>query len=203
MMLPLATVAAALSVAQTTPAQATPYNCQADLGMVDGGRIAWVNLLLDDNLRPARYELHVRRGRFDAAWQLGEVASSTQWVMQPSIYTVELPIVAVFPVEVRISGDGRLLWRGSFERSAGEIVHYPAMERFSSIVLVWGSGRPIADVFGIDRLDIAVRDARGAQILNERVPLPDWRWIDAGSRAALREVERQRAGQRCGLSAIP
>jgi hypothetical protein len=195
-------VVAAFSAAQAPPVQATPYNCRADLGMVDGGRVAWINLLLDDNRRPVRRELRVRNGRFDGVWDLMGAPTSRS-AMREASYTLELPVAATFPVDVRISGDGRPLWRGLFDHSASEVVHYPGMERFSSILLVWGAGRPITNVFDIERFQIVVRDARGVQILNERVPLPNWRWIVARSRIALQQVERQRRSDGCGLSAIP
>jgi hypothetical protein len=197
-----AAIALSVSMAQAPPRPFAPYNCQADLGRIDGASIGWVNMSLNGARQPVGRELFIRTGAFDASWQLDAGPPSRSGAMDPLSYTLELPADTSFPVTVAVAGDGRPLWRGSFERPAGTVVHGPPTETFSSIVLVWGRGHPIRNIYGIRRLEISVRPARGGTI-HIRAPLPDWTRVARRTRSALLEVERQRRAGRCGLAATP
>ena len=195
-------IALALSATQVAPQRYSPYNCQADLGATEGGSIAWVNVSVDGHNRPVRRELVIRMPALDATWRLGAGSLSGPGAMDPARYTLELPADMMFPVAVEVRGDQRRLWSGSFAQSAGRVAHYPSGESLLSVVLDWGRGHPVSNIYGVRQLEITVRDSHGATI-RQRVPLPDWNWVARRSRLALAQAERQRQAGRCTLSAIP
>jgi len=199
---PAVLIALGLTAAQAAPQELSPYNCQVGLGPIGGAVSAWVSMSLDVSNRPVRRDLLMRIEAFLLSWRLDAGPLSAPEAMEPLTYTLELPATTPFPVSVNVSGDGRRLWRGSFAQSAGVVGHYPPLERFSSIRLVWGRGYPISNIFGVRRLDISVRDARGATI-RRRISLPDWNMVVRRLGPALLEAERQRQAGSCTLTAIP
>jgi hypothetical protein len=195
-------IASILALAEPPPVRPIPYNCRADIRDGAGNVVGWVNLGLDEDRRPAHRDLHLRWEMLDATWDLDDGPASGPAAMRALTYTVELPRGTAFPVSVSVVGDGRRLWRGTVAQSTGEVMHNPGMASFPSIGFLWGRGREIANVYGIRRLEIMMRDGSGHAIPTARLPLPDWRWLGQRIAVARAQVERMPLTGGCGPSAV-
>jgi hypothetical protein len=194
----LALVALAQAPAPVAPAEPEDtFLCQTDT-RIDADTSGLMNLSVDAAGHVLNNEFNLSGNGYEAAWRPGPGLLAGPGAMTEFSYFLDSPPETRYPVTLVATADGRPFWTGQMDA--------PNLNNGNND----GSARPMLligtdtdpafpNLFGVRRLDVVARDARGATVATGTLQLPDWWRVERGVRYAMRHNEQSRRAHQCPL----
>jgi len=174
--------------------------CQSDLPDVGGQRIAWFNLLVDDNFKPVSSDVFMRTDNFEAQWAIDGNGLSARKAMQKFEYRFALPEGSNYPVKVKVLIDGAVVAETTYDSAQDDVQIYTnGSQRTVHTVAI--TENIVPNIFGAHEVTVRASSPQGAPIANATISLPNWKWLERETRKAGQDAERKRRKKDCGPSA--